>query len=264
MSQPTATPVTPHQRTPPVHWTDWAMIALAIVSVVLITWITLVRLPRAVYETVLYIDATICAIFFLEFLARWRREHWSRRFVLLHWYELLGMIPAFVVTSSLPHAFRFLRIVLALARLASAVDRIYGDRISAAIVTRATDSIVDAVKRPITVAVLDEVGEVLKTGHYTKNIAAALHENKHEMDEMILDLVKNDPQTKRVKYIPFHDEIIQLIIDTVFRMVFQVLSDPRTDELVSDALRENIDQMRDSIHNKEIEASRRNTAVTSR
>ena len=89
---------------------------------------------------------------------------------------------------------------------------------------------------------------MLRTGHYTKNIAAALEENKTEMSGMILETIKNDPQTKRVKYIPFHDEIIQLIVDTTFRMVLQVLADERTDELVADVLRENIDQIRDTVN----------------
>ncbi|WEL94749.1 ion transporter, partial [Tsukamurella tyrosinosolvens] len=218
-------------------------------------------------RAVLIVDAVICAIFAAEFLWRWRQVGWHRRFLLVNWYEILGMIPAVVVTSPIPRAFRIIRIAVALARLARAIDRVYGDRITAAVVNRATDTVVDAVKRPITVAVLDEVAEVLKSGHYTKNIAAALEENKPEMSGMILETIKNDPQTKRVKYIPFHDEIIQLIVDTTFRMVLQVLADERTDELVADMLRENIDQIRDSVKRKEDAESRAtpgNTAVTRR
>lgn len=255
----------PYPRKPPVLWTDWAMVALAIVSVGLIVWISFFRVSPTTLTTILIVDAVICAVFAAEFLWRWRQVGWHHKFLLTNWYELLGMIPAFVVTSPIPRAFRMIRIVVALARLARAIDRLYGDRITAAVVGRATETVVDAVKRPITVAVLDEVAEVLKTGHYTQNIAAALRENKPEMDEMILEMVLTDPQTKRVKYIPFHDEIIRLVADTVFRMVFQVLSDPRTDELVSDVLRENIDQMRDSVQRKEdaaIANSQRNAADT--
>ena len=243
------------------------MVALACVSVGLIVWITFFDVSPTTLRAVLIVDAVICAIFAAEFLWRWRQVGWHRRFLLVNWYEILGMIPAVVVTSPIPRAFRIIRIAVALARLARAIDRVYGDRITAAVVNRATDTVVDAVKRPITVAVLDEVAEVLKSGHYTKNIAAALEENKPEMSGMILETIKNDPQTKRVKYIPFHDEIIQLIVDTTFRMVLQVLADERTDELVADMLRENIDQIRDSVKRKEDAESRAtpgNTAVTRR
>ncbi len=260
-------PLAPYPRKPPVLWTDWAMVALAFVSVGLIVWITFVHVSRTTLDTVLIVDAVICAVFAAEFLWRWRRVGWHPRFLLLNWYEILGMIPAFLVTSPIPRAFRIIRVVVALARLARAIDRIYGERITAAVVARTTETVVDAVKRPITVAVLDEVAEVLKTGHYTKNIAAALEENKPEMSGMILETIKQDPQTKRIKYIPFHDEIIQLIVDTTFRMVLQVLTDERTDELVSDLLRENIDQIRESVQRKEdaaVEAAGGNTAVTAR
>ncbi|WP_051159063.1 ion transporter [Tsukamurella sp. 1534] len=261
------TSLPPYPRKPPVLWTDWAMVLLAFVSVILIAWISFFDVPPEIHRAILFVDAVICGVFAVEFTWRWRREGWGWRFAARNWYEILGMVPAALFAAPWFRAFRLVRIFVALARLARAIDRVYGDRITAVVVGRATNTVVDAVKRPITVAVLDEVAEVLKTGHYTANIAAALQENKAELDEMIHDMVLNDPQTKRVKYIPFHDEIIRLIADTVFRMVFQVLSDPRTDELVSDVLRENIDQMRDSVQRKEDEAAAAtpgNTAVTSR
>ncbi|BDD83105.1 hypothetical protein TPB0596_28680 [Tsukamurella pulmonis] len=266
MTPTTDAQLAPYPRKPPVLWTDWAMVVLAFVSVGLIVWITFFDVSETTRTTVLIADAVICVVFAVEFLYRWRQVGWHRRFLLVNWYELLGMVPAIIVPSPAPRLFRLIRIAVALARLARAIDRLYGDRITAAVVNRATDTVVDAVKRPITIAVLDEVAAVLKAGHYTKNIAAALEENKPEMTGMILETIKNDPQTKRVKYIPFHDEIIQLIVDTTFRMVLQVLADERTDELVSDMLRENIDQIRDTVKRKEEAAARPgtgNTVVTS-
>src|SRR5690606_14201398 len=78
-------------------------------------------------------------------------------------------------------------------------------------------------------------------------IAAALEENRAEVDQMIVDLIKNDPQTGKLRYIPFHDDIIRLVADTVYRMLRQLLDDPRTDELVADMLRENLDQINDAV-----------------
>ena len=46
---------------------------------------------------------------------------------------------------------------------------------------RLTLWLVDLIKRPITIAVLDEVADVLQIGHYTKNISAALVENHDEL-----------------------------------------------------------------------------------
>lgn len=220
------------------------MLTLAVVSVVLVAWITFFPVSGHTYHTIVIVDWSVCAVFAAEFLWRWRRAGWPWTFPFIYWYEVLGMIP---VTSPFFRGFRLLRIVVIVVRLGRVADRVFGDRVTAAVVNRFVVTIVDTIRRPMTIAVMDEVVQVLRTGHYTRNIAAALAENRAELDEMIVDLIKKDPQAGRVRYIPFHDEIIRLIADTTFRIVFQVLEDPRTDELVSDMLRENIDQIRDAV-----------------
>ncbi|MFE7798252.1 ion transporter [Nocardia sp. NPDC057440] len=232
-------------RKPPALWSDLVMLALAIVSVVLVAWVTFFPVAAHTYRVIVVIDYSVCAIFAAEFLWRWRRAGWPWTYPFIYWYEVLGMIP---VTSPFFRGFRLLRIVVIAVRVGRVADRALGDRVTAAVVNRFVKTIVDVIKRPMTIAVLDEVAHVLRSGHYTRNIAAALEENRVEMDEMILELIKKDPQAGRVRYIPFHDDIIRLIADTTFRILFQVLEDPRTDELVSDMLRENIDQIRTAVH----------------
>ncbi|WP_245547834.1 ion transporter [Nocardia pneumoniae] len=233
-----------YPRKPPMLWTDFVMLALAVVSVALVAWITFFPVSGHTYRVVVFVDWSVCAVFAAEFLWRWRRAGWPWTFPLVYWYEILGMIP---VTSPFFRGFRLLRIVVIVVRLARVADRVFGDRVTAAVVNHFVATIVDTIRRPMTIAVMDEVANVLRAGHYTRNIAAALEENRAELDEMIVELIKKDPQAGRVRYIPFHDEIIRLIADTTFRIVFQVLEDPRTDELVSDMLRENIDQIRDAV-----------------
>lgn len=232
---------------PPVGIADWAMLLLAIVSVVLLAWITFWDVPRETVDQVILADYVICGIFAVEFVWRWRRSGEGWKFPAKYWYEVLGMIP---ISHPAFRSFRLLRIVIVLARLGRAADRAFGDRITAAIVARSTNAIVDTIKRPITVAVMDEVSSVLQTGAYTRNVAAALEENRTELDTMIVELVKRDQQIGRLKFLPFHDDVVRLVSDTVFRLVFEVLNDPRTDELVADVLRENIEQMRDSVRGK--------------
>ncbi|CAM3074346.1 ion transporter [Skermania piniformis] len=233
-----------YPRKPPSRWTDWTMLTLAIVSVALVLWVSLVEVSDRTYRTVLWIDLAICAIFALEFLWRWRQEAWRWTFPLFNWYELVGMVPMIVFPGPEFRTLRLLRIVVVLARLGRAADRAFGERITAMLLRRFVGTVVEVIKRPITIAILDEVGDVLQGGHYTKNIAAALQENHREMDEMILDKIREDPTAGRLRYLPFHDDIIRLVADTVFRILQRVLADPRTDELVADLLRENVDQIR--------------------
>lgn len=118
------------------------------------------------------------------------------------------------------------------------------------LINRASDSVVEVVKRPITIAVLDEVASVLQTGHYTRNIASALQENRDEIKQMVSEKIKQDPSAGRINLLPFHDRLIEEVSETTLRVILEVLADPRTDELVSDMLRDNITQIRLAVREK--------------
>lgn len=120
-------------------------------------------------------------------------------------------------------------------------------------VNRTSERLIATIKRPITIAVLDEVAEVLKTGHYTHNIASAIDENHYEIKSMITEKVRADPMAARsIGLLPFHERLIEEITEAALRVVFEVLTDPRTDELVSDILRDNLNQIRTEVSEREI------------
>ncbi len=118
-------------------------------------------------------------------------------------------------------------------------------------INRVSERVVEVVKRPITIAVLDEVADVLRTGHYTRNIASGLQENRDEIKEMVLEKIKEDPTTSAINFVPFHDRIIETATETTIRVILEVLADPRTDELFSDVLRDNIEQIRRTVRERE-------------
>jgi argonaute-like protein implicated in RNA metabolism and viral defense len=120
-------------------------------------------------------------------------------------------------------------------------------------INRTSDRVVDTIKRPVTIAVLDEVADVLRTGHYTRNIASALQENHNEIKAMVAEKIKDDPTAGRINLVPFHDRIIDLASETALRVILEVLADPRTDELVSDMLRDNLTQIRQAVRARQDE-----------
>jgi len=79
------------------------------------------------------------------------------------------------------------------------------------------------------------------------NIARALDENHAELRAMITDKLRENPSAGRLKRMPFYDDIVAGTIDAALAVVQEVLRDPRTDELVADMLRENIDQLREAV-----------------
>jgi len=145
--------------------------------------------------------------------------------------------------------------VVALAILAAVIGRFLIRRglrepLVVRLINRESDRVVDVVKKPVTVAVLDEVAEVLRSGHYTRNVAAALQENRAELKEMFAEKIKQDPTAGRINYLPFHDRLLEEASETLLRVLLEVLADPRTDELVSDLLRDNLAQIRRAVRDR--------------
>jgi len=95
------------------------------------------------------------------------------------------------------------------------------------------------------------VANVLETGHYTHNIAMALQENRDAIKQMVAEKIKEDPAAGRLRLVPMHDQLIDAVSETTLRVLLEVLGDPRMDELVSDIVRDNVDQIRAALRRGE-------------
>ena len=116
---------------------------------------------------------------------------------------------------------------------------------------RLTLWVVDLIKRPITVAVLDEVSEVLRSGHYTKNISDALVENHDDLVALVAEKVRQDPASRVVGHLPGYDAVVHQVSETTLRVLIEMLGDPRMDELVSDLIRNNLEQIKQAVREHE-------------
>ena len=119
------------------------------------------------------------------------------------------------------------------------------------LINRASERVVVVIKRPITIAVLDEVATVLYTGNYTHNIAASLSENRDEIKALFIEKIKQDTSSRGLGLVPFRDRIVEEVTDTAIRVVMDVLLDPRTEDLVSEMVRDNVDQIRRAIRDRD-------------
>lgn len=115
-------------------------------------------------------------------------------------------------------------------------------------INRRSEGVVNIIKRPVTVAVLDEVADVLRSGHYTRNVASAINENHNQIKAMVGEKVLADPFAGRsIGLLPFHERLLDEITEAALRVLQEVLRDPRMDELVSDILRDNLNQIRAAV-----------------
>ncbi|OLR94096.1 ion transporter [Actinokineospora bangkokensis] len=226
---------------------DWVMLLLGAVSTGLLVYRAFWHPHDATGALLVRLDWVFCAVFAAEFLWRWRRAGFTGRFVLLNWYDVVGMVPLAHWWLRVFRLLRVVRVVVVLTKLRRPVERTVAEELALRAMARFGGVLIDVVKKPLTVAVLEEVVNVLRTGHYARNIASALDENRAEIRDMVLEKVKQDPQAGRFKRIPFHDEVVSTVTDTTLRVVLEMLADPRTDELISDLLRENIEQIRRAV-----------------
>jgi len=111
-------------------------------------------------------------------------------------------------------------------------------------INRARDELVRRLKRPVTIMVLDEVADVIQTGHYTRNIGRAIIENHDELKQMVAEKVRHDPNVRLVGRLPGYDKLVGEITETTLRVLVEMLGDPRMDELVADLLRNNLEQIK--------------------
>ncbi|UDY24849.1 ion transporter [Nocardioides sp. Kera G14] len=195
-----------------------------------------------------YADCGLSGFLALSICWRWLRFRIGRRYLRSRLWEIPALVPLAVPGFSEAHWVMWLVLIARVVRVVDRTDNYFGDTITAALVTHFSDPIVEAVRKPITIAVLDEVIDVIKVGDYAGNVRAALDENRAELEAMILELVKKDQTTGKLRHLPFHDDLVMLISDTVLRIVEAALEDPRTAELISDAIRNSASQIRAAIH----------------
>jgi voltage-gated potassium channel len=228
--------------------TDWALVGLTWLALVTNVWLLFLEPHRHAWrEGVQIADTAIAALLLLAICWRWLRFRIGRIYLTRRPWEIPALFPFLVPTVGEWHWVLWIVLLCRVARMVDRTDNVVGDRITAALVEHFSGPIVEAIKRPITVAVLDEVIDVIKEGTYAANLKAALDENRAELEAMVLDLVRQDQTTGKLRYLPFHDDIVRLVADTVLRITDGALSDPRTTELISDVIRNSADQLRHAL-----------------
>lgn len=232
---------------PRISIIDWMMLMLAVVSVGLLAWETWGQVDAPTRELILQVDLAICAIFAAEFAYRASKTDDRIAFVTRNWYEVVGMIPAAHPAIRGFRLFRVIRILILLGRFGNTVNRVYGAGTFNRWLQRGRMRVVRFFSGAITVSVLDEVAAVLVKGHYTRNIARALEENQRPLKEMLGEKLRDDPELKRFARLPFYGAMVDTAVAASLRIAHEALTDPRTDELIADALRENLNQLRDAV-----------------
>lgn len=123
------------------------------------------------------------------------------------------------------------------------------------LVNHLTEQVIDTLKRPITIMVLDEVIDVMRSGHYTKNISDAIIENHAELKALVAEKIDEVAGFGMIGRLPGYEKIIGQASETTLKVFISMLGDPRMDEFVADLLRNNLQQIREAVRADDGEAS---------
>ncbi|BBH16075.1 hypothetical protein Back2_03620 [Nocardioides baekrokdamisoli] len=229
--------------------TNFVLVALCWLALIPNAWL-IVHVPHhhTLRQAVYGADLAISVLLGLAILWRWLRFRIGRRYLRARLWEIPALFPFIVPVVGHWQIVLWLVLACRIARVVDRTDSYFGDKIMAALIEHFSAPIVDAIKKPITIAVMDEVIDVLRVGTYALNVRDALDENHAQIEQMIRDLVNNDPTTKKLRYVPFHDEILTMISDTALRIFNGALEDPRTTEIIEDAIRNSAEQIRYALH----------------
>jgi voltage-gated potassium channel len=225
---------------------DAFVLLLALASVGLVFYLLWADPGAADRRTVQLLEYGIIALFALEFLFGLVRHEHRVAYLVRNWYEVLALVPLTGAASGLP-LYGALVVAVLLARFGRVFDRLYGDEAFFRAVARAKAVVVEWVADAVTLRVLDQTLQVLQKGAFTRNLADALEAHGDEMEEVVLEKVRNDPSMGRVKHLPFFDDAVELSSKVTRRIAIEALRDPRMAQMVREVIRANVQQIRDDV-----------------
>ncbi len=227
------------------------MLVLAVLSVGMLAYETWGDPTPEQRQQIFLADYVIIGIFALEFVLRWVQDDRPKSFVLRNWYDLLAMIPVHQPAIRGFRLFRIVRIAVIFSRFGRAADRAFGQEFTYRLLTRFKSLIVEVIGDAVTVRVMDMTLDVLQKGEYAKNLADHLESNGDDMMQIIVEKVKSDPAIGKVRHVPFFDDLVATSSRVSQRLVIDLLRDPRMDDMIKDVIRQNLQQMRAAVAEKE-------------
>jgi voltage-gated potassium channel len=209
-----------------VTWVDWALVGLAVVSLLLVVaeqaLPSYLRGRPDMLRWFIVADLAICGVFALEFLIRMRGQRNKWAYTKSRWYDILGMVP---VSHPLFRGFRLvriLRIVVITSRFVRATNRSFGEMVFEATVSRFRDVLVDVVGGAIVLRSVRMVEPYLVQARFAERIGDAMDERRDDIQRMVKNSIAKLPGSRMLNLRPMRGMMnnaeaaaVQAVIDTL-------------------------------------------------
>lgn len=215
---------------------DIFMIALAVVSLGLLLYEDITRPSDAVRRQLYLIDLAIIGIFATEFLWRFVQAERKGTFLLTHWYEIIGMIPAAAFRAF--RLVRLIRIVAIGSRFLRAADRSLGEALVHRQIDKYRNILVEELVDPLLVAMLLVTERVATKGNYGTAIARGLSKNRDAMAERFLEILRKDAALGLLLKTPGVGGALERLPGRLLDGAVEAVGNPEVDETIRQVIRE--------------------------
>jgi voltage-gated potassium channel len=249
-----AAPEPPGER---VTWVDWLMIGLAVITLSLLiveqTFSSFFAQHPAYRRGLILFDTAVCGVFLIEFLARMRRAEDRWGYVKSRWYEILGMVP---ISHPFFRAFRFIRILRILvitSRFVRATNRSFGEMAFEATVGRFRENLVDLIGDQITLRSLDVIEPPLVRSRFADRVGEAMEERRPEIRALVREAMHRVPGGRGLLRVGMFNKMVEAAETAAVDAVIETLQSDELNQIVQDATRNILDEMRAKIIEREAE-----------
>ncbi len=251
-------PAHPEQRER-VTWVDWAMLALAVATLLVLiaeqTFTSYFQERPELWRWIIIADTAICGVFLVEFLARMRKAPSKWDYVKSRWYEILGMIP---VSHPMFRAFRLLRIariIVITSRFVRATNRTFGEMAFEAAVGRFRNTLVDLIGDAVTLRSLTIMEPWLVRARFADRVGEAMNSRRPEIRALVRDAMNRVPGSRGLLRFGKFREMVDAAETAAVQAVIDTLQSEELNEIVQEATRNILDEMRARIDERGSESA---------
>jgi hypothetical protein len=237
-----------------VTWIDWALIGLAVVSLLLViaeqVAPSYVRGDPETLRWFIVADVAICGVFAIEFLVRMRAQPDKWAYAKSRWYDILGMIP---VSHPLFRGFRLiriLRIVVITSRFVRATNRTFGEMLFESTIRRFRNLLVDVIGGAVVVRGIGLIEPWLVHARFAERIGDAVDQKRDDIHRMVQDRMRTLPGGRLLALPPMRNAVVAAETAAV-QTIIDVLRSDELNQVVQQSTRNALDEIRSRIDDSE-------------
>lgn len=209
-----------------------------------------IYLPIELKNSIIGFDIGIIVVWAFYLIARMRKEKNKTAYLLMHWHEILGMVPVFMLRPLL--LLRAAKLAIAFYKFGRSEQDV-SRLITRDIAFRFRDVIVDTIADAVFLQSLDRVEEVMLRLDYGRLARRVFGEHEAILRDAVNESLLSKSMVGELTRIPFMTAFANRLGEDVSRVIIEVLETEVTGDIMKEITRGILLEMRDRVRVLDIE-----------